>query len=737
MMSSITLNVQGMRCAGCAANLQKALRNKSGVKSAEVYLATHRATIIYDGNLCKPDDLIGCINQMGFTCSKDDLYEDEHKDTQWRKNQKKLLLKTLMAIVLAVPVCALMFVKQSFAWHLVSAVLSSIIVFFCGWSFHKSTYSQIRNLRFGMDTLVSVSTLTAYLFSVFQLFFPNYLLKNGIHPHFFFDASAMIITFILLGRWLESTATRKTTDSINRLVRLRPSCVSIMTEAGTSRVDISAVKVGDRITAKSGEYIAVDGKVVSGYTYVDQSMLNGEPMPIYKTVGDDVFAGTVHINGKLIYEAIKTGQDTMLSQIIRMVRQASESKPPIQQLTDKIASVFVPMVIVAASLAFVIWMLLGGSDALAHAIWVMVTTLVIACPCALGLATPTAVIAGMGRAAACGILIRDARALQTAADIDTVVCDKTGTLTEGFAQVSNEIWLKDSSYLKQILCGVEQTAEHPLAKAILSLYPHCEAISVDDYQNQPGLGVKALYNGVFYHVGSIEMINENGIFIPSEIRDRLQEWMDKGQSVVCFADEKELLAVFGLTDKIKQNTLQAVMRLKQIGLSLYMLSGDKESPTATVAHELGIKDFRFNMLPQDKADFIRQLQGQNHRVAMVGDGVNDTVALGQADVGMAMSGGSDISMSHAMVTILNSRLTSIIDLILISRATRRTIRQNLFWAFIYNVLSIPLAAGVLYPLTGKLLDPMMGAAMMALSSVCVVTNSLLLSRRPNTLKKPI
>ncbi len=506
---------------------------------------------------------------------------------------------------------------------------------------------------------------------------------------------------------------------------LQPKTVIVIAADGTERqVAIEEVNAGDTILVKPGEKIAVDGMVVSGTSYVDESMLSGEPVPVLKKENEKVFAGTINQKGSFQFKAVKVGKETMLAQIIKMVQDAQGSKAPVQKLVDKIAGIFVPVVIGIAILTFVVWYLLGGENSVVQGLLAAVTVLVIACPCALGLATPTAIMVGVGKGAEKGILIKDAESLELAKKVNAIVLDKTGTITEGRPEVTGILWLDKNDSTKNILLSIEKQSEHPLAEAVVKYFDGVGTTTLSDFDSITGKGAKASHEKETFYVGNKTLLAENNIVIDAPLKQQADEWGKQSKTVIWFTDSTKALAVIAISDKIKETSVQAIKEMQEMGIDLYMLTGDNEATAKAIAGQTGIKHYKAEVLPQHKADFVKELQSQGKVVAMVGDGINDSTALATADVSIAMGKGSDIAMDVAKMTIISSDLTKIPQAIRLSKQTVATIKQNLFWAFIYNLIGIPLAAGVLYPINGFLLNPMIAGAAMALSSVSVVSNSL-------------
>jgi Cu2+-exporting ATPase len=576
-----------------------------------------------------------------------------------------------------------------------------------------------------MDTLVALSTGVAYIFSVFNTLFPEFWHERGLHAHVYFEAASVIIGFILLGKLLEEKAKGNTSSAIKKLMGLQPKTVTIVQDGGYQmEIPIEQVEIGNTIVVKPGEQIAVDGIVINGNSFVDESMLSGEPVPVLKNENDKVFAGTINQKGSFQFKADKVGSETMLAHIIKMVQDAQGSKAPVQKLVDKIAGIFVPIVIVIAVASFIVWNIFGGDNGFTQGLLALITVLVIACPCALGLATPTAIMVGVGKGAEKGILIKDAESLELAKKVNAVILDKTGTITEGKPVVTNDFWTEETPILKQILFSIEKQSEHPLADAVVSHLKNQNTVSITQFESITGKGAKAEIDGITYFIGNKRLIQENEILIENAVAQKANQWGNEAKTVIWFANTKKTIAILAIADQIKATSKKAIEELQLSGIEVYMLTGDNEMTAKAVSEKVGIKHYKAEVLPEHKAAFVKQLQQQGKVVAMVGDGINDSTALAQADVSIAMGKGSDIAMDVAKMTIISSDLTKIPEAIHLSKSTVRTIKQNLFWAFIYNLIGIPIAAGILYPINGFLLNPMIAGAAMALSSVSVVSNSL-------------
>ena len=726
-----TFPVLGMSCASCAARVDKTLNGQPGVQEASVNYASAMAQVTYDADVCSPLILKAVVQHAGYDLlidAQEDAVDEAEKAHLAR--YESLKKRTLWAIGLAVPIMVLSMAFMRVQWvNYVVWLLATPVVFVLGRGFFISAWKQLKHGTCNMDTLVALSTGIAYLFSIFNLFFPEFWLARGIEPHVYFEASSVIIAFIMLGRLLEERAKRNTSSAIRKLMGLQPKTVTVWTSEGERILPITSVCQGDTVIVKPGERIAVDGVVSEGQSYVDESMLSGEPVPVRKQKNSKVYAGTINQKGAFRFVADKIGQDTLLAQIIRMVQDAQGSKAPVQKLVDKIASIFVPAIITIALISFVAWMLLAPENGFTHGMLALVTVLIIACPCALGLATPTAIMVGIGKGAEQGILIKNAESLEVARKVDTVVLDKTGTLTEGHPQVTDAVWLEDAPKSKAILYSLEKNSEHPLAEALRRFMQNVSEFEVKCFGVLDGKGVEGLIEGKKYYAGSLTLLEEKGIRMEASLQAKARKWMEEAKTVIALADEEKALGILAITDQLKPTSAQAIEELHRQGIEVWMLTGDQPEAAREVAKQAGIAHFKAGVMPQEKAMFIKELQSKGKKVAMVGDGINDSAALAQADLSIAMGQGTDIAMDTAMVTILSSDLVKISETIRLSQLTVRTIHQNLFWAFFYNLIGVPIAAGVLYPVCGFLLNPMIGGAAMAFSSVSVVTNSLRLRRK--------
>lgn len=723
-----TYPVTNLSCASCAGNTEAVLKEQNGVVKAEVNYANNSAKIEFIPSLTSPEKLKQAVQSAGYDLIIDESEDAKESLSQMQENHYQTLKKKVIgAMIFAVPlfVIGMFFMEMPYANWIMWA-LSTPMLFYFGQQFFVGAWKQLQHKSANMDTLVAVSTGTAYLYSVFVTLFPHVLHAKGIHPHVYFEASGIVIAFILLGKLLEEKAKGNTSSAIKKLMGIQPKTVTVISGNSEKEIPVSEVNVGDTVLVKTGERIAVDGEVTSGSSYVDESMISGEPVAVLKEKGAKVFAGTMNQKGSFRFMAQKVGSDTVLAQIIKMVEEAQGSKAPVQKMVDKIAGIFVPIVIAIAILSFVLWLIFGGENAFTQALIAFVTVLVIACPCALGLATPTAIMVGIGKGAEQGILIKDAESLETARKINAVILDKTGTITEGKPSVTDLKWTANQTdELQNILYSIEKSSEHPLADAIVNhLKNDSSFIENIHIENISGQGIQGTYNNQTFYIGNRVLIREKGISVSSAIQKEINQRLDKAQTVVLFTDEKNVLAVITISDKIKTTSRKAIEELHKDNIKVYMLTGDNYQTAKAVAKQMNIDEFRADVLPSEKADFVKELQSQGKVVAMVGDGINDSNALAQADVSIAMGKGSDIAMDVAKMTIISSDLTKIPNAIHLSKYTSNAIKQNLFWAFIYNVIGIPIAGGILYPINGFLLDPMWAGGAMAFSSVSVVANSL-------------
>ena len=828
-----TFPVLDMSCAGCAMSVEKTVQGLPGVKSASVNLAANALLVEYDPDKLTPIKIQAQVQSIGYRLIIPDEHVEERQAEAQRKQYKKLRTKVIFAWIFAVPLMIIAMVFMHWKpgnWIMLALVIP--IMFYSGRDFYIRAWRLLRKRTANMDTLVSLSTIVAFLFSLFNTLFPSVLESRGIEVHVYYEAAGMILAFVLLGKLLEERAKNTTGSAIRSLMGLQPKTARILTSTDTpaptacptavaaaaapatatppaaatsaaacltattvapnsalnislplieKEVPIAQLQIGDLIVVRPGERIPVDGVVNEGLSYVDESMISGEPLPVEKKSGDKVLAGTINQRGSLTIKASQVGSGTILAQIVRMVREAQGSKAPVQKIADKVSAIFVPVVMGFSVLTFVLWLLIGGTSHFPMALLAAVTVLVIACPCALGLATPTALMVGMGKGAQNHILIKDAFALENMGKVNCVVLDKTGTLTKGKPAVETIFWTKKPTETElSIFLSAEMKSEHPLAHALVDhlFKDNIQPVNLDHFESIPGKGIEFTYAGQKYRSGNLQFVTDpierttlsaattgsaasvsaaaSGyaaaatIHVPvtaptaapatshvpvtaptqqsEEVLRMATGWQEAGKGVIFYADQTQILAVAALSDPIKDTTPQALDLLHKMKIEVHMLTGDSAKTSASIASALGIQHVASGVLPQEKEDYIRGLQAQGKYVAMVGDGINDSQALARADVSIAMGKGTDIAMDVAMVTLTTSDLLLLPKAIDLSRRTVRIIRQNLFWAFIYNIIGIPIAAGILYPVNGLLLNPMWASAAMAFSSISVVLNSLRLRR---------
>ena len=757
-----TLNISGMTCAACVFHVENALKGVSGVVEATVNLATEKATVEYTAGTVDNEGFRQAITKAGYQVTgtgdgpmdaKEEL-ERLSKVKEIQALRRRFLLSAAGGILLLLGafgpfpwVPPLM--KLGFYPFLLWAVATPV-QFWAGWSFYTSGFGALRHGTANMHTLIAIGTTIAYLFSAAVVLLgahaPEFLAQQGIGREVYFDTASIIIALILLGRYLEARARGSTSEAIRRLIGLRPNTARVIRDGQEIDVPVETVGVDDFILVRPGEKIPVDGEVTEGISTVDESMLTGESMPVDKDPGKQVFGATINKFGTLKLRATKEGKDTVLAQIIQLVEDAQGSKAPIQRLADQVAAYFVPAVIVIALAAFLFWMLLGPAPALTFAVLVFVAILIIACPCALGLATPTAIIVGTGRGAEQGVLIRSAQALEITHRVNVVVLDKTGTLTTGKPVVTDLLPSGVSEVdLLRLAASLERGSEHPLGEAIVqeARSRNLELETTRGFEALPGRGVQAQLNGDVLRMGNIALMEANGIALDGLV-EKAQAMAAQGKTTMYLSAGDKAVGVIAVADTLKENSRESVAQLRAMGLEVVMLTGDNAQTAQAIAKQLGVDNVEAEVLPADKVEVVRRLQSQGKMVAMVGDGINDAPALVQADVGMSMGAGTDVAMESADITLMRSDVASVIGAINLSRATIRTIKQNLFWAFVYNILLIPVAAGVLYPVFGAMggvpdglgfffgeqgfLNPVLAALAMAFSSVTVVTNSLRLRR---------
>lgn len=714
-----------MTCASCAASVESILSSQAGVEEATVNFADSSVKVKFEPNDVSEEQLAGNVDKIGYelVINNDNYEAEEMKAYAVRKR------KLWIAAAFSLPVFLLsMFFKNLLPyqeWFLLALTIP--VVFYAGREFYAIAWKQLRHGSANMDTLVALGTGIAFLFSVFNTVYPQFMLSQGLSADVYYESAVVIITLILLGRFLEERAKGNASSAIRKLMQLQPDTVNVIEDGENVEKPLSEVKEGDAVLVRPGERIPVDGAIGEGNSTVDESMMTGESVPVEKRAGDAVYGGTMNQDGSLTLRATAVGEASYLSRIIDTVRQAQGSKPPVQKLVDKIASVFVPIVIGIALLTFGIWFWTGPS--FSHAFVTMISVLIIACPCALGLATPTALMTGIGRGAERGILVKGTSSLERARKVDTLIVDKTGTVTYGRPEVEEFIWEQsvEKKKLASVFYALEQKSGHPLANAITSFLKNekDQEVKFDDFTSFSGKGVEASVGNTTYLAGNFRLMEEKEIRISESLKQKAESTTG---TAVYFAEAKQAVGVCILKDKVRENARSVIEKIKSKGIKVVMLTGDNEKVAREVAGSTGIEEVHASLLPEQKKDFVEKYQGEGRTVAMTGDGVNDAAALAQADMSIAMGSGSDIALDTADITLMHSDLQHLAEAFTLSGAINQKIKQNLFWAFFYNVIAIPVAAGALYPAFGVLLSPMIAGGAMAFSSVSVVTNSLRLKR---------
>jgi Cu2+-exporting ATPase len=727
-----TFPVLNMHCAGCANNVEKTIGHLPGVEASSVNFANNILSVTYKLDQQTPESIRAAVVNAGYDLIIEEDHAAERQEEKQRRNYRILKFRVIGAWIFALPLLLLSMVFMHVPYSgLIQMCLALPVLLIFGTPFYVGAWKQLKMGRSNMDTLVTLSTSIAFIFSVFNTFFPEFWISRGLEPHIYYEASVVIIAFVLTGKLMEERAKGNTSTAIRKLMKLQPKTARVISKDGEKEVSLDQLRINDLISVRPGEQIPVDGILTEGSSFVDESMISGEPIPVEKNTGAQVLAGTINQRGSFVIRAVKVGRETVLANIIRMVQEAQGSKAPVQRIVDKITGIFVPVVLGISLITILIWMAFGGMDSLSRAMLSAVSVLVIACPCALGLATPTALMVGIGKAADEHILIKDAVALEVMRKVNAVVLDKTGTLTEGHPTVVGWLWTNtEEEKLKNVLLAAELKSEHPLAGAIVASLQaeNIKPVTIESFQSITGKGITVSCNGITYWAGSHKLLKDYSAAHSDLLGEKLVQYESDGCSMVYFGRESELLAIAAIKDKIKDTSAMAVRQLQEQGIEVYMLTGDGERTASTVAHKLGIKHYTADALPGDKDLFVRELQLQRKTVAMVGDGINDSQALARANVSIAMGKGTDIAMDVAMVTLMTSDLSLLPKAISLSRRTVQLIHQNLFWAFIYNLIGIPIAAGILYPINGLLLNPMLASAAMAFSSVSVVLNSLRLRK---------
>ena len=736
--------VSGMTCASCVARVEQALSSVPGVISANVNLASEKATVEYiEGT--ELTNLRRTVKEAGYELSSEaETLEDV--TTATRREIRALRNRVILAAILGLTIFILSW-SPTFAgkFYLLWA-LATPVQFWAGWRFYRGAWGALRHRTADMNTLIAVGTSAAYFYSMVVVLFPGLFVARGVEPHVYFDTAAVIIALILFGRFLEARARGQTSEAMKKLIGMQPKTALVIRDGNEMEIPVEDVQVADLIRVRPGERLPVDGIIRRGYSSIDESMITGESIPVEKKTGDEVIGATVNKTGSFEFEATKVGKDTTLARIIRLVEEAQGSKASIQRLADVIASYFVPIVIGIAVLTFIIWYFVGPTPALTFALLNFVAVLIIACPCALGLATPTAIMVGTGKGAEHGILIRSAEALERAHKIRSVLMDKTGTLTQGEPKVTDIIAVPSSSQEKvlRLAASAERGSEHPLGEAIVKAASErkLELSPASDFNAIPGHGVEALVEGKKLLLGNLKLIKDRGLSLDGLEAEANRLW-EKGKTVMFLGMDSQVVGIIALADTLKPNAKEAVEALHKMGIEVVMLTGDNQRAAEAIAREVGIDRVLAEVLPEHKAQEVKKLQEEGKVVAMVGDGINDAPALAQSDIGVAIGTGTDVAMETGDVTLISGDLGGIVTAISLSKRTMRTIKQNLFFAFAYNVSLIPVAAGILYFVFGQsgvppglqfflgnygFLNPILAAGAMAASSITVVSNSLRLKR---------
>lgn len=763
----INLSISDMHCSSCAGIIERAIKKLPGIFEINVNFASEKAQVVYNAHLIDADKIIGAVKRAGYGAlaidEKDRDFERRKKDQEIASIRKKFIF----SLVLSLPMLYFMFL-DFFKWMpgasilppyfgIVSLILATPVQFVAGAGFYKGMWSSLRMKTFNMDSLIAIGTSTAYIYSLIN--FLIFALKNnsiiGLDgmkiPELYFETAAFLITFVILGKWLEAKAKGRASDAIRKLMGLQAKTARVIRNGKTLDISIEEVKVGDTILVRPGEKIPVDGKVIKGSSAVDESMITGESIPVEKNVGDKVIGATINKTGSFEFITEKVGSDTALAQIIRLIEDAQGSKAPIQAFADRISAYFVPIVISIAILTLIVWLLIPGSN-LTFALMAFVAVIVIACPCALGLATPTAIMVGTGKGAEYGILVKGGEPLEAANKITAIVFDKTGTLTKGKpevtdivksqiapvsakarAEVGNRKPQTSEKAILQIAASLEHHSEHALGEAIIKKAESekTELISVSDFKAIPGHGIEGLINHTKYYFGNRKLIKEIAKIDLKAIEDEISKLEGQGKTVMILTDEKNLIGLIAVADTVKETSKEAIIKLKKMGIDIFMITGDNSRTANAIAQEIGITNVLAEVLPEDKAKEIKKLQNKGKTVAMVGDGINDAPALAQADLGIAMGSGTDVAMETGGIVIIKNDLRDVVTAIKLAKETMTKIKQNMFFALFYNVIGIPIAARLFVGL-GLVLKPELAGLAMALSSISVVSNSLLLKLfRPN------
>lgn len=733
----VTLIIRGMSCASCVNHVEEALRGLSGVREANVNFAAERAVVEYLPGAVDVDTIRQAVVDAGYEARVAKEEEIDKEKAAHEAKIKELRFKIAIGALLSIPVFLGSY-PSLFPWvpaglqnFIVLWILTTPVQFWVGWQFYRGAWAALKHRTSDMNTLIAVGTSAAYLYSIGLILFPLFFEAHGVAREVYFDTSTIIITLILLGRYLEAIARGRTSEAIKKLMGMQAKTARVIRNGVERDIAVDEVVPGDLVIVHPGEKIPVDGLIREGYSSIDESMITGESIPVDKKIGDEVIGATINKTGAFKFEATKVGKETVLAQIIKLVEEAQGSKAPIQRLVDKVTSYFVPVVITTAVITAIVWYLWGPAPALTYALLNFVAVLIIACPCALGLATPTSIMVGTGKGAENGILIRSGEALETAQKLTALIFDKTGTLTKGEPALT-DVFTADGiegTKLLGLVASAERGSEHPLGQAIVNgaKEKEIELFEPQDFSAIPGKGISAQIDGHAVLAGNLKLMLERGIAL-NGLEETARRFSDQGKTPMYFAVNGRPAGVIAVADTLKSNSKDAVAQLHRLGLKVVMITGDNRRTAEAIARQVGIDRVLAEVLPEDKAREVKKLQEEGESVGMVGDGINDAPALAQANVGIAIGTGTDVAMEAADITLMSGDLRGVVTAIALSKATMRNIKQNLFWAFAYNTALIPVAAGILYPFFGILLSPIVAAAAMAASSVSVVSNALRLRR---------
>ncbi|MFA6988938.1 MAG: heavy metal translocating P-type ATPase [Candidatus Gastranaerophilaceae bacterium] len=730
MKAKLELLVPDIHCASCVSTIEKSLKATNGIVSCNTNFANKIIYIDYNPEITSIDGIKKIISEIGYTPKEIETNLQKEKEILEEKEFQEQKLKLIISSIFTLPIFIIsMFIPEFPFENRVMLILSIPVIFWAGGQFYTGAYKALIHKSANMNTLIAVGTGAAFLYSFIATIFPDLFVSVGQKPEVYYEVATVIITLILMGRMLEAKAKGKTSQAIQRLIGLQPKTARVINESGEQDIEIENLKIGDIILVKPGEKIPVDGEIIDGFSSVNDSMITGESLPIDKRIGDVVIGATINLTGSFKYKATKVGKDTMLQQIIKLVEQAQGSKAPIQRIADIISGYFVPVVIIIALVTFLLWFYLAPPAINLHyAIMNFVAVLIIACPCALGLATPTAIMVGTGVGAEQGILIKSGASLETLHIVQTIILDKTGTITKGDPAVTNIVTNMNQADFLFYAASAEKNSEHPLSKAIKQK-AEAEKISLiepQDFQSLTGNGINAKVNGKKVLIGNQKLIEENKIDL--SFSEEYQNFLNEGKTVVFVSINNNVEGIIAIADTIKSESIFAINQFKEMGLEVIMLTGDNNKTAQAIAKQVGISRIISEVLPQDKANIVSQIQSENKIVAMVGDGINDAPALVKADIGIAIGTGTDIAIESSDITLIKGNLPDVVNAIKLSQKTISVIKQNLFFSLFYNVLGIPIAAGILYPSFGILLSPMISAFAMAASSVSVIFNSLRLRK---------